>query len=57
MATFTIDTENNITAHVKAPETGDGVQPFSSAKELAKLAGTGPSPGWSRSDSSPRCPL
>ena len=37
MSTFTIDAENNITAHAELPAGGDESQSFSSAKELAKL--------------------
>jgi hypothetical protein len=41
MATFTIDSDNNITAHTGALASADQSQSFSSAKELAKL-----SAGW-----------
>jgi len=37
MSTFTIDAENNITAHVALPTNAHQSQSFSSAKELAKL--------------------
>ena len=37
MSIFTIDGENNITAHVGLPAGVDASQLFSSAKELAKL--------------------
>ena len=37
MSIFTIDAENNITAHAELPNGGDESQSFSSAKELAKL--------------------
>src|SRR5579862_4262263 len=43
MATFTIDTENNITAHASVPANTEH-QVFSSAKELAKLATDRPAP-------------
>ena len=49
MATFTIDNDNNITAHASVP-TNTKHQVFSSAKELAKLAADWPAPrlaeGW-----------
>jgi hypothetical protein len=38
MSMFTIDAENNITAHAELPAGVDESQSFSSAKELAKLA-------------------
>jgi len=38
MATFTINTENNITAHAGLPAGADESQSFSNQKELAKLA-------------------
>jgi hypothetical protein len=38
MATFTIDAENNITAHAGLPAGADESQSFSNQKELAKLA-------------------
>jgi hypothetical protein len=34
---FTIDTDNNIAAHAKVPEAVEGLQQFTSAKELSKL--------------------
>jgi hypothetical protein len=37
MATFTIDSENNITAHVGLPAGADESQSFTNQKELAKL--------------------
>ena len=37
MATFTIDSENNITAHVEVPAGGENLQSFATEKELAKL--------------------
>jgi hypothetical protein len=37
MATFTIDSENNIVAHTVPPAGSDESQSFSTAKELAKL--------------------
>jgi len=43
MATFTIDTDNNITAHATVPANTEH-QVFSSAKELAKLAAEWPAP-------------
>src|SRR5580700_6366338 len=42
MATFTIDSDNNITAHAGLPAGGDESQSFSSAKELAKLTAEWP---------------
>ena len=42
MATFTIDTDNNIAAHAEAPAAADNLQPFASEKELAKLAAEWP---------------
>jgi hypothetical protein len=42
MATFTIDSDNNIVAHAGTPATTDHLQLFSSEKELAKLAGDWP---------------
>jgi hypothetical protein len=41
MATFTIDSENNIVAHSGVPAGADESQSFSTAKELAKLTA-----GW-----------
>jgi Protein of unknown function (DUF3489) len=41
MATFTIDSENNIVAHAGLPPSADDLQSFSTAQELAKL-----SAGW-----------
>src|SRR5580692_1573642 len=41
MTTFTIDSENNITAHAGVPSGADESAVFSSQKELAKLAA-----GW-----------
>jgi hypothetical protein len=41
MATFTIDSENNIVARTGPPASADESQSFSTAKELAKL-----SAGW-----------
>ena len=41
MATFTIDTENNIAAHAAVPTNLDNLQAFATEKELAKL-----SAGW-----------
>ena len=37
MATFTIDSENNIMAHAVVPTTAEGLQVFATEKELAKL--------------------
>jgi len=37
MATFTIDSENNIAAHAAAPANLDNQQAFATEKELAKL--------------------
>src|SRR5437764_13760967 len=42
MATFTIDSENNITALTGSPATTDRSQSFSTAKELAKLTAEWP---------------
>ena len=42
MSTFTIDAENNITAHVTLPAGADESQSFSTAKELAKLTADWP---------------
>jgi integrase/recombinase XerD len=42
MATFTIDSENNIVAHAEAPDKTDNLQVFVSEKELAKLAADWP---------------
>ena len=42
MSTFTIDAENNITAHAELPAGADESQSFSSAKELAKLTAEWP---------------
>jgi hypothetical protein len=37
MSIFTIDAENNITAHAELPASADASQSLSSAKELSKL--------------------
>lgn len=37
MSIFTIDTENNITAHAEQPSATDGCHTFATEKELAKL--------------------
>jgi hypothetical protein len=42
MSTFTIDAENNITAHAALPAGADESQSFSNAKELAKLTAEWP---------------
>ena len=42
MATFTIDSENNIAAHAEVPASSENMQSFASEKELAKLASEGP---------------
>jgi len=42
MSTFTIDSENNITAHAALPAGADQSQSFSTAKELAKLTAEWP---------------
>ena len=42
MATFTIDTENNIAAHAAVPTGTENLQSFASEKELAKLAAEWP---------------
>ena len=41
MATFTIDSENNITAHAGLPPTG-AHEPFANLKDLTKLTGSWP---------------
>lgn len=42
MATFTIDSENNIAAHAGLPAGADESQSFTTAKELAKLTADWP---------------
>jgi hypothetical protein len=42
MSTFTIDSDNNITAHAGLPAGADESQSFSNAKELAKLTSEWP---------------
>jgi len=42
MATFTIDTDNNVAAHAEVPAAGEDLQSFTSEKELAKLAAEWP---------------
>jgi hypothetical protein len=42
MATFTIDSENNIAAHAAIPTNLDNLQVFATEKELAKLAAEWP---------------
>ena len=42
MATFTIDTENNIAARAEVPAGSDNLEMFASEKELAKLAAEWP---------------
>ena len=42
MATFTIDSENNIAAHASVPTNLENAQSFASEKELAKLAAEWP---------------
>jgi hypothetical protein len=42
MATFTIDSDNNITAHAALPAGADESQSFSNPKELAKLTAEWP---------------
>src|SRR5262249_22108350 len=42
MATFTIDSENNIAAHPAVPANLDNMQAFATEKELAKLAAEWP---------------
>jgi len=42
MSMFTVDAENNITAHAGLPAGADELQSFSNAKELAKLTGEWP---------------
>ena len=42
MATFTIDTENNIAAHTAVPTNLENAQAFATEKDLAKLAAEWP---------------
>lgn len=42
MATFTIDSENNVVAHAGIPASADHLPSFSTEKELAKLAADWP---------------
>jgi hypothetical protein len=42
MATFTIDSENNIAAHAAVPSNLDNLQPFATEKELGKLSAEWP---------------
>src|SRR5579884_440031 len=42
MATFTIDSENNIAAHAEVPASADNLQTFATEKELAKLSAEWP---------------
>jgi hypothetical protein len=42
MSTFTIDTDNNITACAGVPAAADNLQSFSSAQQLAKLTAEWP---------------
>jgi hypothetical protein len=42
MTTFTIDTDNNITAHAAAPAAQDNLAAFASQKELSKIAAEWP---------------
>src|SRR5580704_5759526 len=42
MTTFTIDSDNNITAHAGLPASADNLQSFATAKDLAKLAADWP---------------
>ncbi len=42
MATFTIDTENNIAAHAGTPAEAENLQAFATEKELAKLSAEWP---------------
>ena len=42
MSTFTVDSENNITAYAVVPAGTDASQSFSTAKELAKLTAEWP---------------
>jgi hypothetical protein len=42
MSTFTIDSDNNITAHAELPAGADATQSFTSQKELAKLTADWP---------------
>jgi hypothetical protein len=42
MTTFTIDSDNNITAHAGLPASADNLQSFATSKDLAKLAADWP---------------
>jgi hypothetical protein len=42
MSTFTIDSDNNVTAHTGLPAGADESQSFSTQRELAKLAADWP---------------
>ena len=42
MATFTIDSDNNITAYAALPDGADESQSFTNQKELAKLTAEWP---------------
>ena len=42
MATFTIDSENNIAAHAAVPANLDNQQAFTTEKQLAKLSAESP---------------
>ncbi len=46
MATFTIDSENNIAAHVAAPANIDNLQAFATEKDLASSARSGLTRGY-----------
>jgi len=49
MATFTIDSENNIAAHAAVPANLDNLRAFAAEKELAKLAAEWPGSRLGRS--------
>lgn len=54
MSTFTIDAENNITAHATLPAGADQSQSLSTAKELGKLTAEWPVPRlWTPGIASP----
>jgi hypothetical protein len=42
LSTFTIDSDNNITAHAGLPASADNLQSFTTGKDLAKLAADWP---------------
>ena len=46
MATFTIDSENNVAAHAGVPASTYNLQTFATEKELAKLSAEWPGLQW-----------